>query len=78
MRASDSNKGKAFDQTNKQYRILKRPFRISDRTIIVIHEKIVKHLHIDENTWIEEEETEDGILLKVRKNLAGVEEIIES
>jgi len=80
VKVSNSSKGEALDQTQKSYRVFKRPFRVSDRTIVVIHENIVENLHIDENTWLEEEETEDGILLKIRRNFAvsEVEGIIES
>jgi len=45
---------------------LKKPFRICDKTIVVIHQNLVESLHIDEETWIEEVQTENGIFLKIR------------
>jgi hypothetical protein len=48
----------------------KRPWkklhRISNRTLVVIDESLVKHLSINENSaWVEQQATKDGILLKV-------------
>jgi hypothetical protein len=45
---------------------LKRAYRISDRTLVVIAEEIVKRLGITEDTWFQQEEVEGGIMLKVR------------
>jgi hypothetical protein len=45
---------------------LKKLHRISNRTLVVIDESLVKHLSIDENsTWIEQQATDNGIPLKV-------------
>jgi hypothetical protein len=45
---------------------LKKTYRVSNRTIIVIDETLVKLLSMDENsTWIEQQAIENGILLKV-------------
>jgi hypothetical protein len=64
MTNSISTKEKDLDHPILPYQtFLKKPFRISDKTIIVIHENLV---HIDEDTWIEEVETENGLLLKIR------------
>jgi hypothetical protein len=47
---------------------LKRTYRISNKTIIVIDETLVKLLSIDENrTWFEEQATKEGILLKIHQ-----------
>ena len=43
----------------------KKVFCISGKTIIVIHEELVKLLGINEKTWFQEEVTENGILLRV-------------
>jgi hypothetical protein len=43
---------------------LKRAHRISDRTLVVIDEEIVKRLGITEETWFLQEEVEGGIMLR--------------
>ena len=57
--------------TNKDYvtTIRKRAYRVSDKTIIVIDESLVRHLSIDDETWFVEEEREDGILLRITKEV---------
>ena len=47
-------------------RFRKKPFRYCEKTIVVIHEEIVKQLGINDETWFEQEATDYGILLKVR------------
>ena len=42
----------------------KKAFCVSGKTILVIHEEIVKRLGINEQTWFQEELVEDGILLR--------------
>ena len=58
--------------TNKVYtdgnRIKKRTYRISDRTIIVIDESLVRRFSINDDSWLIEEEREDGILLRIAKD----------
>ena len=50
---------------------LKRFIRISDKTIVVIDDKIVRQLGIAEkdNTWVEQIITDAGIMLRIRKNI---------
>ena len=44
---------------------IKKVFRISDKTLVIIDKKIVNQLDINEDsTWFEEIPTENGILLK--------------
>jgi hypothetical protein len=43
----------------------KKAHRIADKTFVVIDESLVKGLSIDDDTWFEQELTQDGILLKV-------------
>ena len=57
---------KDIDVTVKSRRYLKEPFRICEKTIVVIHEDIVKQLGINDETWFDEEVTDYGILLKPR------------
>ncbi len=57
---------KDIDVTDTSPRCLRRPFRFCEKTIVVIHEDIVKQLGINDETWFEEEVTDYGILLKVR------------
>jgi len=61
---------KDIDVTVPNQRHLKRPFRFCEKTVIVIHEAIVKQLGINDETWFDEEVTDYGILLKPR-NLAS-------
>lgn len=53
---------------------VKRFFRVSDKTIVVIDEQIVNSLGIAEkdNTWVEQIVTDEGIMLKIRKLNAEV------
>lgn len=46
-------------------KIKKKIHRISDKSIIVIDEGLVKQLLIDEDSWCEQELLSDGILLKI-------------
>ena len=49
---------------------MKKAHRISNKTIVVIDEILVERLSIDdENTWFEQIQTEDGILLKIQRNI---------
>jgi hypothetical protein len=43
----------------------KKAHRIADKTFVVIGESLVKRLSIDDETWFEQELTQDGILLKI-------------
>ena len=62
---------KNIDVTIKHTRkFKKKAFCISGKTIVVIHQDLVERLGIREDTWIEEEETKDGILLKISKDFA--------
>jgi hypothetical protein len=57
---------------------LKKAHYISNKTLVVIDDVLVKHFQIDENTWFEQEHTEDGILLKIhRLTFKGVKKIAE-
>jgi hypothetical protein len=47
-------------------RHLKKPFRFGEKTIIVIDDEIVKQLGINDTTWLEQEATDSGILMKVK------------
>lgn len=46
---------------------IKKALCIYDKTVVVIHESLVRRLEINENTWFEQETTENGILLKIKK-----------
>lgn len=44
----------------------KKAHRISGKTVVIIDESLVKQLAIEEeNTWFEETQVNDGILLKI-------------
>jgi hypothetical protein len=55
---------KSFSATAKSK---KKAYRIADKTIVVIDESLVDRLSINDETWFEQDLTEDGILLKVWK-----------
>ena len=50
---------------------LKRLFRISDKTLVILDERIVSQSGIaeDDNVWVEQILTDEGITLKIRKNI---------
>ena len=54
-------------------KIRKKIHRISDKSIIVIDESLVKELQIDEDSWAEQEPVSDGILLKIYRYEHGVQ-----
>jgi hypothetical protein len=43
----------------------KKAHCIGDKTIVVIDESLVQRLSINDDTWFEQELTQDGILLKI-------------
>ena len=55
---------KSFD--NKSTPPLKQAHLVSGKIFVVIDNNIVDQLGIDENTWFEQERSENGILLKIR------------
>jgi hypothetical protein len=55
---------KSFD--NKSTPPLKRAHLVSGKIFVVIDNSIVDQLGIDENTWFQQERSENGILLKIR------------
>ena len=46
-------------------KIRKKIHRISDKSIVVIDESLIRDLSIDEDSWCEQESVSDGILLKI-------------
>ena len=46
-------------------RFRKKVFCVSGKIIVVIHQELVERLGISEDTWIEEEKTDTGILLTI-------------
>ena len=55
---------KSFD--NKSNPPLKKAHIVSGKIFVVIDNNIVDQLGIDENTWFQQERSENGILLKIR------------
>jgi hypothetical protein len=55
---------KSFD--NKSNPPLKKAHIVSGKIFVVIDNNIVNQLGIDENTWFQQERSENGILLKIR------------
>jgi len=58
------SRDKSFD--NKSTRPLKKAHLVSGKIFVVIDNNIVDQLGIDENTWFQQERSENGILLKIR------------
>ena len=54
----------SFD--NKSNPPLKKAHLVSGKTFVVIDNNILDQLGIDENTWFQQERSENGILLKIR------------
>ena len=58
-------------KTNKHYHSnpLKRLLRISGKTVVIIDEKLVNQLDIakNDNIWVEQSVTDQGIMLKIRR-----------
>jgi len=59
----------SYNKASKHNADLRNPVKkvhcVSNKLLVVIDENIAKHLHINENdSWFEQVETEDGILLK--------------
>jgi hypothetical protein len=58
----------ANSSTNeKRLNPVKQARRLYEKTFIVIHEDLVRQLHIDENTWFEQVPDENGIFLRIRR-----------
>ena len=51
-------------QINKS---IKKCWKFGDVTLVAIDKRIVKSLAIDESTLIEQEITQDGIVIRIRK-----------
>ncbi len=65
------------DNTSNQHKdfsaviIKKKIHRISDKSITVIDESLVKQLSIDEDSWCTQEQVSNGILLKIYRSVQG-------
>jgi hypothetical protein len=51
----------------KPTRLLKKAHCISNKMLVVLDENLVQGLSIDDDTWFEQLQTDDGILLKLRR-----------
>ncbi|MGN6631047.1 MAG: hypothetical protein ACTHKP_02250 [Nitrososphaeraceae archaeon] len=51
--------------------IKKKIHRISDKSLVVIDENLVRQLSIDEDSWCAQEQVSDGILLKIFRSVQG-------
>ena len=52
---------------------LKKAHCISNKTFVIIDERLARRLGInEENTWLEQEETENGILLRIHQMSSSV------
>ncbi len=54
----------------------KKVFCVSGKTLIIIHPELVKSLRINEDTWIDETETDNGVSLTIC-NSSKEEKIID-
>jgi hypothetical protein len=53
----------------------KKAHRIADKTFVVIDESLVNRLSINDDTWFEQEVTEEGILLRISNQNKGIGEV---
>lgn len=63
--------------SSRQNPILKKVIPLGEKPtamLVVLHESIVRQFHIDEQCWLEEIPTSEGILLKIRRTCAGADE----
>ncbi len=51
----------------------KKAHSIADKIIVVIDHSLVNRLSINDDTWFEEEVTEEGILLRISDNGKGID-----
>ena len=51
----------------------KKAHCIADKTLVVIDESLVKSLSINDETWFEQEVTEEGILLRISDKGKGID-----
>ena len=61
----DINNTLTQDKDFSAVKIKKKIHRISDKSLIVIDEDLVKELFIGDDSWCEQEPVPDGILLKI-------------
>ena len=63
-----SKNNSVTDADTKARNPLKKAYCISNKTFVVIDDSIVKHFNIDEeNTWFEQEQIENGIVLRIHR-----------
>jgi hypothetical protein len=71
VRATNLHRKEIPDSNNKS-RIWKKVICVGGepaRTmVVIIHDSIVKQLHIDENCWFEEIPTSEGVVLKLSRS----------
>jgi hypothetical protein len=62
---------------NKGYSTIpkKKAYCIADKTIVVIDESLAKRLSINDETWFEQEVTEEGILLRISHKSKGIGDV---
>ena len=65
------NKGYSTANNNPR----KKAYCISDKTFVIIDESLVKRLSINDDTWFEQEVTEEGILLRISNKCKGIGEV---
>ncbi len=61
--SSGSKEGKVYCHESH----IKQARRLYEKTFVVIHEGLVRQLHIDENTWFEQLLDEKGIFLRIKR-----------
>ena len=67
------SENKGYSTANNNPR--KKAYRIADKTFVVIDESLVKRLTINDETWFEQEVTEEGILLRIYNKSKGIGEV---
>ena len=64
---------KSVPHTPNKRPIWKKVFRVGEAMVLIIDESIVELLDIDEDCWVEEVATSEGILLKISRHSESLE-----
>lgn len=69
---------KDFPHSNNKGTIWKKLILVGDTMFLPIHESIIQQLHIDEQCWLEQVPTSEGIFLKISsKKIEPSHDLIE-
>ena len=73
MTRDTSSNIKTVPHTHNKRPVWRKVFRVGDAMVVIIDESIVELLQIDEDCWVEEIPTSEGILLKISRSSESLE-----